>query len=140
MNRKQRVLLIAIAIALVTAAAEVVVLGRITRSLPPPSAVISTPPTLTLVPGPPPSVPLPAAGSLLLESDLSGVLAAKDADVVRPIASMAKAMTAYVVLQAHALDPGAAGPSLTMTAADVQSYQQELEAGGSTVAVRVVSS
>lgn len=42
-----------------------------------------------------------------------------------PIGSVAKTMTAYLVLKAHPLGPYSNGPSLTVTPADVALYQQD---------------
>jgi D-alanyl-D-alanine carboxypeptidase (penicillin-binding protein 5/6) len=55
---------------------------------------------------------------------------------VRPIGSVAKAMTALVVLAVHPVAPGAPGPSIVMTNADALLYRQALAAGGSNLPVR----
>ena len=55
---------------------------------------------------------------------------------MRPIGSVAKAMTALVVLTVHPLNPAASGPSIAMTNADVARYREALAAGGSNLRVR----
>lgn len=53
-----------------------------------------------------------------------------------PIASVTKVMSALVVLHDHPLTAGSSGPAITVTAADVQAYQQEKAAQDSVVAVQ----
>ena len=91
---------------------------------------------------PPPTVALPAQGSMVLETTGAHLatpqprlLADLDPDHVRPIASVAKAMTALVVVAAHPLGAGESGPVLTMTAADVALYKSAVAANGSNVPV-----
>jgi serine-type D-Ala-D-Ala carboxypeptidase (penicillin-binding protein 5/6) len=53
-----------------------------------------------------------------------------------PIASLAKIMTAYVILTDHPLTSSSQGPTITVTAADADAYAADLAAGGSVVEVR----
>ncbi len=53
-----------------------------------------------------------------------------------PIASLAKVMTAYVVLRDHPLHGGVSGPQITVTRGDVAAYRADAAAGQSVVAVR----
>lgn len=53
-----------------------------------------------------------------------------------PIASIAKVMTAYLVLRDHPLSGAAGGPQITVTSADVAVYRADQAAGQSVVAVR----
>ena len=53
-----------------------------------------------------------------------------------PIASLAKVMTAYVVLREHPLHGGVGGPQITVRRADVAVYRADAAAGQSVVAVR----
>ena len=105
---------------------------------PPPLATVSiqVPATLLVDGGAPAPIPVPARGSFALATSLSGTVAAHDATTVRPIGSVAKAMTALVVLAAHPLAPGAPGPHVTMTDADVLLYRKAVAAGGSNLRVR----
>ena len=50
---------------------------------------------------------------------------------MRPIASVAKTMTALVILEQHPLAENEAGPSLTMTQQDVNDYHSIRDSGGS---------
>jgi serine-type D-Ala-D-Ala carboxypeptidase (penicillin-binding protein 5/6) len=52
------------------------------------------------------------------------------------IASIAKVMTAYLVLHDHPLQAGAGGPQITVVPADVAAYRADRTAGQSVVAVR----
>ena len=52
-----------------------------------------------------------------------------------PIASLAKIMTAYVVLSDHPLPAGGSGPAITMTAADAAAYVSDERQGQSVVRV-----
>jgi D-alanyl-D-alanine carboxypeptidase (penicillin-binding protein 5/6) len=53
-----------------------------------------------------------------------------------PTASMAKLITTLVVLDAHPLNPGEDGPTLTMTQADVDLWNHTINEGGSNVLVK----
>ena len=118
---------------LITAATVVVV--RLTA--PEPATVSVHAPATLLVDGKaPPPIPVPAQGSFALATSLDGMVANRDATAVRPIGSVAKAMTALVVLAAHPLELNASGPSITMTNTDVQLYRQAVAQGGSNLPVR----
>lgn len=65
-----------------------------------------------------------------------GLVGSRRADRPVPIASVAKVMTAYLVLRAHPLAPRADGPGITVTPADVDVYHADRAAGGSVTAVR----
>lgn len=90
--------------------------------------------------GTPPTVAAPPQGSLAVDALVGTAatqLAAKDAATVRPIASVAKTMTALVVLDLHPLLPAQAGPVITMTQVDVDDYLRIASQNGSFVPVRV---
>jgi D-alanyl-D-alanine carboxypeptidase (penicillin-binding protein 5/6) len=65
-----------------------------------------------------------------------GLIGAHGSGRPTPIASIAKVMTAYVVLRDHPLHGGAGGPLITVTRADVAAYRAGQAAGQSVVAVR----
>ncbi|MBV8445783.1 MAG: D-alanyl-D-alanine carboxypeptidase, partial [Candidatus Dormibacteraeota bacterium] len=132
----RRRVLVVIPIALAVIAAEVVVEVRVLSPLPLPTTTIDLPDDLVAAPGTPQSVQPPSTGSFSLVTDDGESLAASDANTPRPIGSVAKTMTALLVLQAHPLRPGVAGPELAMTADDVALYEQAVAAGGSAVPVR----
>jgi D-alanyl-D-alanine carboxypeptidase (penicillin-binding protein 5/6) len=128
------------AVALVAAVIGAAV--RVTAAVPPLRADVHTPAALTVPGDPPPPIDLPGGGSLVLEADLGGGappsrLASLAPEVVRPIGSVAKTMTALAVLIAHPLAPGQEGPALTMTAEDVTDFQQALAVDGSSLPVQV---
>jgi D-alanyl-D-alanine carboxypeptidase (penicillin-binding protein 5/6) len=119
---------------LITAATIVTV--RLTAQPPAPTVSVQVPATLLVDGTAPPAIPVPAHGSFALATSLNGTVASRDPTSVRPIGSVAKAMTALVVLAAHPLDTTAAGPSLTMTNEDVLLYRQAVSEGGSNLPVR----
>lgn len=57
-------------------------------------------------------------------------------DTAEPIASVAKVMTAYVVLTDHPLREHEQGPMITVSRADAADYQHAVRTGESTAAVR----
>ncbi|HQJ38148.1 MAG TPA: D-alanyl-D-alanine carboxypeptidase, partial [Bacillota bacterium] len=65
------------------------------------------------------SVTFPEQGQAAVGTDTFGVIAASPDQSPIPIASVAKIMTAYMVLKAYPLQPGEEGPSLTITDEDV---------------------
>jgi serine-type D-Ala-D-Ala carboxypeptidase (penicillin-binding protein 5/6) len=86
--------------------------------------------------GPTTSVPIaaPDGGSLALAAVFDNTvtpLASSNAQIVRPIASVAKTMTALAILDVHPLLPGQAGPSLTISQQDVDDYHSIAASGGS---------
>jgi serine-type D-Ala-D-Ala carboxypeptidase (penicillin-binding protein 5/6) len=124
-----------VAVMLVAAASFVVV--KITARLPIATVRIEVPasalPAGSRAPVP---IPIPSQGSFALSASTPGESASHAAGVVRPIGSVAKAMTALVVLHSLPLAPGANGPSRTMTAADVALYRQAVAEGGSNLRVQ----
>jgi D-alanyl-D-alanine carboxypeptidase (penicillin-binding protein 5/6) len=82
------------------------------------------------------SLPWPAIGSAAVAVAGAGNVGATRDDRPRPIASLVKVMTAYVVLKDHPLQPGQTGPSVDVTAADADTYRQLLANGESVVEVR----
>ncbi|HZK86279.1 MAG TPA: D-alanyl-D-alanine carboxypeptidase [Desulfosporosinus sp.] len=81
------------------------------------------------------SVSFPEQGQSAVGTDNFGVIASSTDKTPIPIASVAKIMTAYLVLQAHPLKPGEDGPSMVMTAQDVAEYEADLAKGYSVVKV-----
>jgi D-alanyl-D-alanine carboxypeptidase (penicillin-binding protein 5/6) len=73
------------------------------------------------------SVTFPSQGESAVGTENFGVIASTDDQTPVPIASVAKIMTAYLVLDAYPLKPGQNGPSLIMNAQDVLDYQYGLE-------------
>jgi D-alanyl-D-alanine carboxypeptidase (penicillin-binding protein 5/6) len=65
-----------------------------------------------------------------------GVIATHGDSAKHPTASLAKVITALAILEKHPLEVGQQGPSIPITAQDVQSVQDYTNLGGSTVAVQ----
>jgi D-alanyl-D-alanine carboxypeptidase (penicillin-binding protein 5/6) len=82
------------------------------------------------------TLPWPGVGQAALYLSGFGWLGASADQTSVPIASVAKVMTALVILRAHPLQLGEAGPAITVSAADLALYQAELGAGDSVVAVQ----
>ena len=80
-----------------------------------------------------PAVP---GAEITVALDGVGTLASSTRQAEVPIASVAKVMSALVVLADHPLRGGETGPSIRITAADVATYERESAAQDSVVAVR----
>ena len=65
-----------------------------------------------------PSTAWPASGQAAVQIGQSQIQAGPNQHAA-PIASLAKVMTAYLVLRDHPLQPGQDGPTITLTDADV---------------------
>ncbi len=76
------------------------------------------------LPGTPPSLPWPTTGSAALSVDEIGTLGQAGSTQPVPIASIAKVLTAYVILKDHPLPNDANGPTIAVSAAIVADYQQ----------------
>jgi D-alanyl-D-alanine carboxypeptidase (penicillin-binding protein 5/6) len=81
-------------------------------------------------------VPWPTSGQAALGGEDSGAFASTPGARPLPIASVAKVMTALVVLDQKPLKDGEQGPTITVSADDVTEYQQEHDSGESVVAVQ----
>ncbi len=107
---------------------------QLLRSTPRPIAV-STVPSSTVIPGNIPSLPWPNQGS----SDIAlvGVGSVGNHGQTSPIglASVAKIITALVIIHDHPLSLGQSGPSIVVSPTDVSNYQNMLAAQDSVMAV-----
>jgi D-alanyl-D-alanine carboxypeptidase (penicillin-binding protein 5/6) len=92
-------------------------------------------PALRVLPGTPPRPAWPGRAEAVVGTPGVGILAAHGGTRPRPIASLAKIMTAYVVLRDHPLRPGQAGPRLAVTPAGVAAYRRDQKQGQSVVKV-----
>jgi D-alanyl-D-alanine carboxypeptidase (penicillin-binding protein 5/6) len=86
-------------------------------------------------PGRPAALAWPSAGEASVGVEGVGLLASRRSDRPVPIASVAKVMTAYIVLHDHPLAGVASGPEIEVTPIDVEIYDADLAAGGSVTAV-----
>lgn len=85
------------------------------------------------------NIPWPTSGQAAFGADDYGLLAShtKDGDEQKssPMASVAKAITALSILEKKPLKPGEPGPLITMTARDVELYNQYIAKDGAAVPV-----
>jgi len=86
--------------------------------------------------GSPPTLPWPSSGSAAVGVSGLGKLADSGNETQVPTASVAKVMTALVVMHDKPLGLGQTGPSITVTDEDVQAYQTDLQQKQSVVAVQ----
>ncbi len=122
-----RVLGIVVLIVVILAVVQVV------RGAPAPTVSLRS--TQETVSGARPSLPWPSTGEAAVAVQGIGTMGSYGGNAPMPIGSVAKVMTALLVLEKHPLTLGQQGPSLTMTQADVQTYQQEAATQQSYVAV-----
>ncbi len=68
------------------------------------------------------TLPWPTTGQAAVAIPSMGVNVASGPEQAAPVASLTKLMTAYVVLHDHPVAPGQPGPTITVTQADVDDY------------------
>lgn len=88
-----------------------------------------------VLPGTPPALPWPTSGSAAMELEPGAVLGTAGGAGAVPIASIAKVLTAYVVLRDHPLVPGSGGPAIAVTSEVVADYQTGVASQESELAV-----
>lgn len=120
-------------VALVLVLAVVYVLVQFLRGAP--SATVDDVHSTFRVPGTLAPLPWPGQGSAALAVDGDGLVGRSGTSAALPIASITKVMTALVVLHDHPLATGQSGPVITITAADVAQYQDDVASQQSVVAV-----
>jgi serine-type D-Ala-D-Ala carboxypeptidase (penicillin-binding protein 5/6) len=99
-------------------------------------AATSSGPAQFAITGTPPSLPWPSVGSGAVGVSELGLIAASGDVPPAPTASVAKVMTALVLLADNPLAKGEAGPTLTMTDQDVATYMADMAEQQSVVPVR----
>lgn len=116
---------VAALVVLVLVAAGVAAGVQWTRSIPPPTfdAQVATE---VVLPGSPPQLSWPQAGSAAVSVVGLGLMGSGGATSPQPIASIAKVMTAEIILKDHPLTVGSSGPDITFSAADVAIYHADL--------------
>jgi serine-type D-Ala-D-Ala carboxypeptidase (penicillin-binding protein 5/6) len=92
-------------------------------------------PTSVRVPGSAPRPTWPTTGQAALDVPQIGSLGSAGGDSPRPIASLAKVMTAYLILKRHPLGATDPGFTLTVTPADARAEASDARRGDSVVAV-----
>jgi len=90
----------------------------------------------TVTPGAAVPVPWPASAQGAIGGEDDGAIASSPGARPRPIASVAKVMTALVVLDEKPLKEGDQGPTIPVSADDVTEFQQEKANGESVVGVQ----
>jgi D-alanyl-D-alanine carboxypeptidase (penicillin-binding protein 5/6) len=128
------VLLVILAVAIVAAAAVVFVAVQLRRPVPPPSLQPAVQASTTVV-GPVPRLAWPASVESAVDVRGIGLVGQAGPTSPVPIASLAKVMTAVVLLRDHPLGLGQSGPGVPITAADQATYQADLAAGDSVAPV-----
>ena len=94
-------------------------------------------PATAFLPGPAPHLPWPSTGEATVHVDGVGRLGATPDQHPLPIASIAKVMTAYLVLRDHPMNAGDDGAKLTVTKAEAAAYTSE--AGNNESLVKVTA-
>ncbi|MFZ0664610.1 MAG: hypothetical protein WAM97_02575 [Acidimicrobiales bacterium] len=87
------------------------------------------------LPGADAPLPWPTVGSAAVAVEGIGTVATYGGTSPQAIASIAKVMTAEVILTDHPLTAGESGPEITFSASDVQTYQTDLAQSQSVVPV-----
>ena len=123
--------LVLVAIVLLAAGYAV---AQLLRPVPPISATAVS--ISETVPGTAAPLTWPSQGEAAIGVEGSGLLARHGARTATPLASVAKLMTAYVVLHDHPLSATVQGPEITVTPADVATYDADKVLGDSVVAVK----
>ncbi len=88
-----------------------------------------------LIPGTPPSLPWPSQGGGEVGIQNVGIIGGFNPNQQIPLASVAKIVTALVIVKDHPLSSGNDGPTLTLTPADASEYQTMLQQQDSVMAV-----
>src|ERR1700730_3047300 len=120
---------------LVLALAAVIGLVAFQLLRPLPVVAATTAPAPTAVPGAPPTLPWPAKGEAAVGTAELGLLGVSPGEQPKPMASVAKPMTALVVLQDKPLAVDNPGPAITIDATDVADFQARQAAGESVLKV-----
>ncbi|MCW3017898.1 MAG: D-alanyl-D-alanine carboxypeptidase [Solirubrobacterales bacterium] len=123
-------------IAAVAALVLLVAVGRFVTETAPPLVLHRTLAAYVRAPGAPPVLAWPREGQAAVDVEGVGGVASARALPPVPIASVAKIMTAYLVLREHPLTRRRQGFTITITPADVADEQRRVALGESTVSVR----
>jgi D-alanyl-D-alanine carboxypeptidase (penicillin-binding protein 5/6) len=135
MRRRRRLRPLVVAL-LVLALLIVAALVRAETEPTPKLTLHRTVPEVVRLPGNPFHPSWPAEGEAAVAVEGLGSLGVSGGETPVPIASVAKVMTAYLVLEAHPLKPGEDGFRMRVSDADVDDYRQRLALDQSLVAVR----
>ncbi len=114
----------------------VIILGVVQFVRPVPKPVVVPTVSSLRVPGSRPALPWPNSGEAAVAVQGIGQMGSFGGDQPVPIGSVAKVMTALLVLEKHPLALGAQGPSVTVTAQQAAAYQAIANTAQSLVPVR----
>lgn len=106
---------------------------QLIRPVPLPSAQPGV--TTSVIPGVRPTLPWPTSGGGEVEIQNIGTIATFNPDTEIQLASVAKLITALVIVKDHPLAVGSTGPTVTFNAADVARYRQMFAQQDSVMAV-----
>jgi serine-type D-Ala-D-Ala carboxypeptidase (penicillin-binding protein 5/6) len=116
----------ALVVALLTLLAAAGAFVGVRLSTPDPAPVVTPALARTVhVPARAVSLPWPTTGQAAIAVPSVGVDVASGPEKPVPVASLTKLMTAYVVLHDHPLAPGQPGPTITVSQADVDDYDND---------------
>ena len=93
-------------------------------------------PASEVIAGTPPALPWPARGSAAVSAQNLGFLGTSGNEQVIPAASVAKVMTALLILEDKHLNKDEQGPTITLTNVDVQAYYADIAGNQSVLEVR----
>ena len=102
----------------------------------PPMTLAASVTAMRVLPGVAPRPDWPGQAEAAVGLPGTGLLGTHGGSQPVPIASLAKIMTAYLVLSGHPLPAGESGPAITVTAADASAYVSDQRQGQSVVQVR----
>jgi D-alanyl-D-alanine carboxypeptidase (penicillin-binding protein 5/6) len=88
------------------------------------------------IPGSKPRMPWPRTGQAAIALSGTDVIGVSGRQTAVPTASMAKAMTAYIVLRDHPLKPGEDGPTITVTRAEAAVLSLNIRQAQAVIPVR----
>lgn len=128
MRQALRVIGIAVVVVVILAIIQIV------RPVPNPTIALATGRSPAIA-GSLPRIAWPSAGEAALAVEGVGSLGTSGGNAPIPIGSVAKLMTAYIVLLQHPLSLNQNGPSVTITQKEAQEFQTELSQQQSVVAV-----
>ncbi|WP_433618751.1 D-alanyl-D-alanine carboxypeptidase family protein [Dactylosporangium sp. CA-139114] len=131
---RRRELWLSVAVAAVVLIAGGFVTFRLARPVPAPQIVQTVAQTYA-IPGAAPGLPWPKAGQAAVDVDGFGRVGTSGGSRPVPIASVAKVMTAYLILRDHPLRLDEDGPTLTVSAEEAATYPSQFASGESVVRV-----
>lgn len=125
--RLARVILVLVVLAVLASIIQLI------RAVPLPSAQSSI--TTSVIPGTRPTLPWPATGGGEVDIQNVGTIATFNPNAEIQLASVAKVITALVIVKDHPLSVGSIGPSVSFNASDVAKYRQMFAQQDSVMAV-----